>query len=505
MSENSWSEKDGYSIEEACSLLSDKPAVSVDKHPLLASTGCAASTGCGAFQTCQDTQRDASVETSVEYRGYSGRRRKAAVLLIVIWSGTIALHLFSWGVGFVVGMTAIMSIHAVRVLTAQRLLVPKPLSDEPLCEWPYVSLLVAAKNEEAVIGRLVQMLCNQDYPSERYEVWVIDDYSTDSTALVLSSMQTKYDQLKVLRRAANATGGKSGALNQVLPLTKGEVLAVFDADAQVMPDMLKRVLPMFQRSQVGAVQMRKAIANEGVNFWTRGQSAEMGLDSYFQQQRTAIRGIGELRGNGQFVRREAMYSCGGWNEETITDDLDLTIRLHLNQWDIEFMLEPAVLEEGVTSALSLWHQRNRWSEGGYQRYLDYWRLIFSNRMGWRKTWDMFMFWMIQYFLPNAALPDCLMAIARNRLPVLSPMTALMLGMSLVAMFTGLRRISKESGECASLRKILVTSLQTMRGSLYMLHWLLIVASTAARISVRPKRLKWVKTIHQGTGEESFEF
>lgn len=87
------------------------------------------------------------------------------------------------------------------------------------------------------------------------------------------------------------------------------------------------------------------------------------LDSYFQQQRIALGGIGELRGNGQFVRRSALDQCGGWNEETITDDLDLTIRLHLDNWKIGFLLNPAVNEEGVTKAIALWHQRSRWAEG----------------------------------------------------------------------------------------------------------------------------------------------
>lgn len=75
-------------------------------------------------------------------------------------------------------------------------------------------------------------------------------------------------------------------------------------------------------------------------------------------------GVGELRGNGQFVRRQALASCGGWNEATITDDLDLTFRLHLNHWDIGILPVPAVREEGVTRAIALWHQRNRWAEGG---------------------------------------------------------------------------------------------------------------------------------------------
>ncbi|NJO52759.1 MAG: glycosyltransferase family 2 protein, partial [Leptolyngbyaceae cyanobacterium RM2_2_4] len=87
------------------------------------------------------------------------------------------------------------------------------------------------------------------------------------------------------------------------------------------------------------------------------------------------------------------------------DDLDLTFRLHLDQWDIDFLAFPPVGEEGVTRPVGLWHQRNRWAEGGYQRYLDYWRLILLNRMGTRKTIDLFMFWVTQYVMPTAAVPD----------------------------------------------------------------------------------------------------
>jgi 1,2-diacylglycerol 3-beta-glucosyltransferase len=199
----------------------------------------------------------------------------------------------------------------------------------------------------------------------------------------------------------------------------------------------------------------------------------------------------------------ALERCGGWNEQTITDDLDLTIRLHLDKWDIGFLDFPPVEEEGVTTALALWHQRNRWGEGGYQRYLDYWRLIASNRMGTSKTLDLCSFTIIQYLLPAAAIPDCLMAIARNRLPILSPLTGLALTLPLIGIFIGLRRIHKN--EPLNVSTFFVTLLQTLRGILYLLHWMLMIASITARISVRPKRLKWVKTVHQGSGEESFEF
>ncbi|NEO89327.1 MAG: glycosyltransferase family 2 protein [Moorea sp. SIO3G5] len=438
-------------------------------------------------------------ETSLLFQGLEGRRRKAALVLTIVWCITIALHLVSWGIWVSLSLTTILGIHSLRCFLARPLKTPQPCLDEEKDDFPFVSLLVAAKNEESVISNLVKSLCQLDYPKNQYELWVIDDYSTDQTPEILDKLAATYDQLKVLHRSANAGGGKSGALNQVLGLTKGEIVAVFDADAKVPKDMLRRVLPLFTNPRVGAVQVRKAIANAPLNFWTRGQMSEMALDSYFQQQRIAVGGIGELRGNGQFVRRSALQRCGAWNEETITDDLDLTIRLHLDQWDIGFLNCPPVEEEGVTSAIALWHQRNRWAEGGYQRYLDYWRLIVSNRLGLRKTLDLFTYLIIQYFLPTAAVPDCLMAIARNRLPIFSPITGLTVTLSVIGMFVGLRRTNQNRRLRVS--NLLVPMLQTLRGNLYLLHWMLVMAATTARMSVRAKRLKWVKTVHRGGSEE----
>lgn len=443
------------------------------------------------------------------YRGLAGRRRKAAVTLMVVWSSTMALHLFSWGSWLVAGLMTLLGVHALRLVLARPKLVPPALVEQDPEKLPFVSLMVAAKNEEAVIVPLVRALCNIDYPAERYELWVIDDHSTDRTPVLLQRLEQEYEQLRVFRRSADAGGGKSGALNQVFPLAKGEIFGVFDADAQVPRDLLRRVLPMFHHNrELGAVQVRKAIAQAEANprvrnVWLQGQKAEMALDSYFQQQRLAVGGVGELRGNGQFVRREAIEHCGGWNEETITDDLDLTLRLHLAHWDIDFLMFPAVQEEGVTRAMGLWHQRNRWAEGGYQRYLDYWRLIVRNRMGLGKTVDLLVFFFIQYIMPTAAVPDLLMAIARNRMPMLAPVTSLSIVLSLLGTYVGLRRMQRgqlQSADHASRKmpSVWVTLFEALRGTVYMMHWLPVMASTTARISVRRKRLKWVKTIHHGT-------
>ncbi len=486
MPESSWPENDSYSELEPLSSLF------VDRSEL------------------PELERAAS-----EPDKGNNRRRRAAVALAVIWSGTIALHLVTWGYWVVLGLTTLMGIQAVRILLARPLSMAMPLSDAVADSCPIVSILVAAKNEEAVITRLVKTLCELDYPATCYELWVIDDNSTDKTPLLLKQLMQQYEQLNVFYRPAGSGGGKSGALNQVLPLTKGEIIAVFDADAQVSHDMLRQVLPLFNRKELGAVQVRKAVSNGSENGWTRGQVAEMALDSFYQRQRIAVGGIGELRGNGQFVRREALERCGGWNEATITDDLDLTFRLHLDQWDVDFVASPPVEEEGVTRAIALWHQRSRWAEGGYQRYLDYWRPILRNRMGTRKTVDLFMFWVIQYLLPTAIVPDILMAVLRHRPLLTSPLTTLTLVLSILGTLAGLRQIrshatlrpspyapardslTKRVDWGTGLVSMIRLLLHTLFGTLYMFHWLPVVSVTTIRLAIRPKRLKWVKTIHQG--------
>ena len=432
------------------------------------------------------------------FQGLAGRRRKAAFLLMTIWLVTITLNLISWGIWLVLVFTALAAAQILRYCLTKPDPVPEPLADSELANAPQVSLLVAAKNEEAVISNLVAMLCSLDYPAAKYEVWAIDDRSTDDTPKILDRLAQEYPQLRVVHRTANAGGGKSGALNQVIPQAFGDIIGVFDADAKVTPDLLRRVVPLFNDADMGAVQVRKAIANSEENFWTKGQTVEMALDSYVQQQRIAVGGIGELRGNGQFVSRAALDSCGGWNEETITDDLDLTIRLHLASWKIGFLLTPSVLEEGVTKANSLWHQRNRWAEGGYQRYLDYWRYIFRTPMGFGKRVDLLCWMLLQYIIPAANVPDGIMAIARHRLPILSPITGLLFAWGFFGMFRGLVRIQSVSDKTFDFLSWLNIFERSLRGLVYMLHWQVVMLSITARMSVRPKKLKWVKTVHEGT-------
>ncbi|MGF1461451.1 MAG: glycosyltransferase [Leptolyngbyaceae cyanobacterium] len=433
-----------------------------------------------------------------DFHRYERRRLKAAIALAGVWAFTALLHLVVWGQWLVYGCMLAIGVHLLRLICCHPQRIPEPLPSwqDTLAserqtidreQWPTVSILVAAKNEVSVIERLATSLMEIDYPADRFDIWLIDDNSTDGTSQVMDRLAQDNNNLRVIHRDATAVGGKSGALNQVWPLTDSSLLLVFDADAQIPADCLRRAVPRFQDAQVGAVQLRKAIANSTQNFWTRAQVAEMAFDAYCQYKRIALNGIGELRGNGQFVRRSALEQLGGWTEETITDDLDLTLKLHVNGWDVAFMMTPSVQEEGVTRAISLWHQRNRWAEGGYQRYLDYWRLIVPQRLGWSKAFDLLVFWIIQYGLPTAAFPDFALAIARNRPPMLVPLSSIAILYATVGMARGL-----SSTQSASPFSILV---QTIRGMVYMTHWMLIIATVTFRMAIRPKRLRWVKTQH----------
>lgn len=437
------------------------------------------------------------------FQGLEGRRKKAAFALMLIWTVVISLHYWVWGNALVWGFMGLLAIQALRLMRATPEISPPAIAaDADLAAYKTVSLLVAAKNEESVISTLVHQLCQLDYPTDRYDVWIVDDHSTDNTPAILDRLAHQYPQLNIVHRPAGAGGGKSGALNDVLSQAQGAIIGVFDADASVTPDLLRHVVPYFAANDCGALQVRKAIANRDQNFWTKGQATEMALDAYFQQQRIATGGIGELRGNGQFVSRRALDSVGGWNEQTITDDLDLTIRLHLNNWKIGVLVNPAVNEEGVTTAIALWHQRNRWAEGGYQRYLDYWRYILTQPMGWRKKLDLVSFMLMQYLLPAAAVPDLLMAVWQRRLPVLTPLTYLAVGFSCWGMYWGLRRLTPGDRLTWQQRGALLG--ETLLGTVYMLHWLAVMPAVTARMAFRPKRLKWVKTVHGHPQDEGLE-
>ena len=131
------------------------------------------------------------------------------------------------------------------------------------------------------------------------------------------------------------------------------------------------------------------------------------MDAHFQVGRDSIKGAVELRGNGELIKREALEDIGGWNNYTITDDLDMSTRLHIKGWDIRFCLDAVVYEEGIIYLWPLYRQRRRWLEGTIRRYLEYFGdVLFSRDMSLRASLDMTAY-ITQFIMPGWFLMEIL--------------------------------------------------------------------------------------------------
>lgn len=262
---------------------------------------------------------------------------------------------------------------------------------------PFITIMIPAHNEGSVIEKTVENIMTVDY--DNYELILIDDRSDDNTAEIIQEIARKNPKIKSLIRDKGAFPGKSAVLNDALEIADGEAILVFDADARIKPDFIKKLLPKLEPEDVGAVQARKVISNRNDNFLTRCQDNEMALDTHFQVGRDAVKGAVELRGNGELIKRIALNDIGGWNNYTITDDLDMSTRMQIKGWDIRFCPEVSVYEEGVTKYIPLLRQRRRWIEGSIRRYLEnFWAVLCSKDMSLRVSLDMTAY-IFEFILP----------------------------------------------------------------------------------------------------------
>lgn len=321
-------------------------------------------------------------------------------ILIALWT---FLYVFQYHVNTICGLIILLCLMAMygvytslAIRHRKRKLRKNP---EPINEnfKPFISIMIPAHNEEAVITTTVENIRKSDYPN--YEIILIDDRSEDNTYSVIKDLADKYENVKCMRREDGAFPGKSAVLNDALPLTKGEAILVFDADATVDPDFISKLVPNLEPEDVGAVQARKVIRNADTNLLTKCQNNEYTLDTYLQVGRDAVKGAVELRGNGELIKRKALEDIGGWNNYTITDDLDMATRLHIKGWDVRYCLDAKVYEEGVRYIVPLFRQRRRWLEGTIRRYLEYFfQAVFSAKMSLKAKLDM-MVYITQFIMP----------------------------------------------------------------------------------------------------------
>ncbi|MDA9639303.1 glycosyltransferase [Synechococcus sp. AH-779-G23] len=243
-----------------------------------------------------------------------------------------------------------------------------------------------------------------------------------------------------------------------------------------------------------AVRHYKAVTNADTNLLTRVQAMEMAFDALIQQGRLLGGGVSELRGNGQLLRRDVLEACGGFNEDTVTDDLDLSFRFLLQGARTTLLWNPPVREEAVETISALWKQRQRWAEGGLQRFFDYWPGLLSNRLTVGQRRDLACFFLLQYVLPVLSFADLVTSVLTRTSPVYWPLSIVAFGVSGVAYWRGCRRFS----EGPALPQPNPFSL--LLGIAYLSHWFVVIPWVTLRMALLPKRLVWAKTSHRGTEE-----
>lgn len=257
-----------------------------------------------------------------------------------------------------------------------------PAADNPPDSLPLVTVLLPVYNEVYVVERLVEAVCAMDYPPARMEIFVLDD-STDRTSSVarraVDRKTAEGFDIRHMRRFSRR-GYKAGALKDVSPLVRGEFIALFDADFVPPADFLRRVLGRFSDPQLGIAQARWGHINLRQSLLTRLQGIL--LDGHFLVEQVGRSGAGlflSFNGTASVLRTGCLRSAGGWHDDTVAEDLDLSCRVHLKGWKIVYMPDivcPAELPSGMEGFKS---QQRRWAMGGIQNAKKYLRSILSRK------------------------------------------------------------------------------------------------------------------------------
>ena len=236
------------------------------------------------------------------------------------------------------------------------------------CYYPSVTVLIPARNEEKVIGRILRRMTELTYPKEKLQVIVIDDGSEDKTGAIAGLFADQYDFIGVIHRSPHEGGrGKASALNAGLKHAKGEIILCFDADYYPQVNIVEKLVAPFRDPKVAAVQGRVLVINEPENVLTRLIALErVGGYRVGQQAREELGLIPLFGGTAGGFRRKVIEELGGFDENMLAEDTDLTFRIFLAGYRLQYVNWAESYEEAVRGLRSYWHQRLRWAIGHMQ-------------------------------------------------------------------------------------------------------------------------------------------
>ncbi|HLX11330.1 MAG TPA: cellulose synthase family protein [Bacteroidota bacterium] len=277
----------------------------------------------------------------------------------------IGVYFFSLCVLFLFGSSGfVMIYYYLKHRNTKTLFAPD------LTEFPVVTVQLPVYNEIYVVERLIDAVCKFDYPKDRLEIQILDD-STDETSEVIAKSVEGYiaqgfDIRQVCR--TNREGYKAGALKEGLVTSKGDFIAIFDADFMPKSDFLMKTLPYFALdSKIGMVQTRWEHVNSDYSMLTRAQA--MALDGHFVIEQNVRNKAGffiNFNGTGGIWRKSCILDAGNWHADTLTEDLDLSYRAQLRGWKFQFLnnvTSPAELPSEINALKS---QQFRWTKGAIE-------------------------------------------------------------------------------------------------------------------------------------------
>lgn len=291
-------------------------------------------------------------------------------------------------------IVAVICIYTVRhyFFTLNRLFgfQRHPYVDIDTADWPNVTVLVAAHNEEKVITHILTALAEVNYPPERLLIVPVNDRSTDGTKQIIDRFASEHPGRIHAFHRTGGKGGKAAALRDAMELVQTEVILIFDADYIPGAGLIKQLVAPFFDPEVGGVMGRVVPLNVGRNLLTRLLDLERaGGYQVDQQARMNLRLVPQHGGTVAGVRRSALHEIGGWNDSSLTEDTDLTYRLLLAGWKTVYQNRSECYEEVPEIWSVRIRQIMRWAKGHNQAMVTYARRLFfgRHRAVWRERVD----------------------------------------------------------------------------------------------------------------------
>lgn len=236
-------------------------------------------------------------------------------------------------------------------------------------QYPMVTIQLPVYNELYVVERLIRKVAQIDYPKDRFEIQVLDDSNDETTKIierVVNELKGGGFDINFMHRS-NREGYKAGALRDGMKSARGEFIAVFDADFLPDPNFLKKCMPYFSDKSVGMVQTRWGHINEDYSILTKALS--IGIDGHFQIEQGTRYSKGlflNFNGTAGVWRRQCIEDSGGWQDDTLTEDLDLSYRAQLRGWRLVFLDEVVSPAEVPVQINAFKRQQFRWAKGSIQ-------------------------------------------------------------------------------------------------------------------------------------------